>query len=67
MTMTHDFKAQLTEAIENAIKEECRILAFDAFTFDGEDIKKIIAEMQNMGYEPETEFDSDFIMYAITF
>lgn len=67
MTMTHEIKSQLTEAIENAIKEECRVLVFDAFTFDGKDIEEITAEMRNMGYEPEIEFDSDFAMYSITF
>ena len=65
--MTHEMKAQLTAAIENAIKNKSQVLTFDAFTFDSKDIEEITAEMQNMGYEPETEFDSDFAVYSITF
>ena len=65
--MTHEMKAQLTAAIENAIKEECQVLVFDAFTFLKEDIDSILEEMHNMGFETDLEFDSDFNMYSITF
>ena len=65
--MTHEMKTQLIEAIENAIKEESRVIALDAFTFTKEDIDAILEEMHNMGYETELEFDSDFAMYSIKF
>lgn len=65
--MTNETKTQLIEQITAAIEEDCRVLAFDAFTFDGKDIEEITAEMRSMGYTPEIEFDSDFNMYSIKF